>query len=215
MFSKRGFLVVGLVLTCVCGTAFCTGKDQGKPDPFMGTSVLVEAFMVRVSTEGLIKSGVNPISNAPEGISILNILWCLTNPDYAEVRSGVKALASHRDESVTSKSGTVYIKSTYNSRGTSSVKYNSYKINNVLEVRPMISSMGNVKLYVQYSNTDIVKNEDSAGPPTMNSFSWQGAITAKSGVGVIVSAVQSDEKNITFLILTATIQGQQETKKKK
>jgi len=215
MFIKRRLLVVGLVLMCVCGVAFCGGKNEGKDDPFKDTSVLVEAFVVRVSTEGLVKAGVNPISNAPGGISILNILWCLSEPGFAEVRSGVKAMACHHEESQTSNSGTEYLKYTSESKGMTNTTYKSYKMKNLIEVRPYVISMEDVKLYVSYANTDVVKNEeDSTVPATTNNFSWQGVITAKSGVPVIASAVQNDEKSITFMILTATIQDQQETKKK-
>jgi hypothetical protein len=214
MAKKRELLVIVLAVMCFCGVALCGGKADGKEDPFKDTSVLVEAFVVRVSTEGLVKAGVNPIGNAPEGISILNILWCLRNPALAQVRSGVKAMASHNNESTTSKSETVYVKSTHGSKAVSNVRYNPYNTGSVFKVQPRVNSMGNVRVYAEYSNTDFVENEDSAGPSATISFAWKGVITAKSGVPVIASAVQSDEESITFLILTATIQDQQESKKK-
>jgi hypothetical protein len=73
MLQKKEMVVILLAGMCCLGTAFCEEQAQKAPDPYENTSVLVEAFVVRVSNAALAEAGVNPIGQSPEGISILKI----------------------------------------------------------------------------------------------------------------------------------------------
>jgi len=182
-------------------------------DPFEDTSVLVEAFVVRVSTEALAEVGVNPIGQAPEGISILKILACLNDPDEAEVISGAKVTAVQNKQARIENRKTLYVKKetgrqTVTKQGPvagSEISINSYDSGRTFSIVPHVQTDGPIRVEATFSYSGIVINEDKSMPPGHISFDWSGVITAHSGKPVIASAVQ-DEENITFLILTATIQ---------
>lgn len=182
-------------------------------DPYENASVLAEAFMVRVSTAALAELGVNPIGQAPEGISILKILACLGDPEKGEVVSGAKAIAGNNKEARTKNGETFYIKreSVSTAMGqqgpveSKSVTFDEYNSGKSFSIVPRIQSNGDIRLEVSYSDSGIIENEDQSIPPTRTGYDWSGVLTMKSGKPVIASAAQ-DEDNVTFLILTATIQ---------
>jgi hypothetical protein len=184
-----------------------------KSDPYENTSILVEAFMVRVSTDALAEAGVNPIGQSPEGISILKILSCLDNPDNAEVISGSKVTAGHKHEAQVRNEETFYIKreSVNVSMGkqgpveSKNVRFDNYSSGKRFNVVPRIQSDDKIRLEASYSDTGIVENEDETIPPTQLNYDWSGIIVLESGIPMIASASQNGDATI-FLILTATIQ---------
>ncbi len=213
MLQKKKTIVIVLAGMCCLGTAFCADKAEKQPDSFINTSVLVEAFMVRVSTEALTELGVNPIGQAPEGISILKILSCLDDLDKAEVVSGAKVNCRHNDESRVNNEDTFYVKkelinTAMGKQGpveSKSVRFDAYSSGKTFEARPRIQSEGSIRLGSQYSYTGLIGNEDSMIPPTQISYDWRGVLVLRSGVPAIASATQ-DDKTVIFLILVATIQ---------
>jgi len=181
-------------------------------DPHENTSVLVEAFMVRVSTEALVETGVNPIGQAPEGISILKILACLDDPDTAEVISGSKLSVRHSSQAEMSNNETFYLKrEIVNMRQTpdgplemKDVRYDAYESGIQFEARPTILQDG-VRLSYEYSASGFEENEDTQAPPTRYGMDLSGTVTMPSGKPVIAGGLQAED-SVTFLILTATIQ---------
>jgi hypothetical protein len=165
-------------------------------NPYENTSVLIEAFVVRVSTAALAELGVNPIGQAPEGISILKILACLDDAEKGEVVSGAKVTARHNNEARTKNNETFYIKR-------ESVSTAMGKQGPVESKR--IQPKGDIRLEASYSDSGIIENEDQSIPPTKIGYDWGGVLTMSSGQPVIAGAAQNED-NVTFLILTATIQ---------
>ncbi len=221
MLRKKEMIVILLVGMCCLGTAFCADKVEKQPDPFINTSVLVEAFMVRVSTKALAEAGVNPIGQAPESISILKILSCLEDPEKAEVVSGAKVTCAHNDKSRVTNEDTFYIKrekvnTVVGKQGpveSKSVRFDSYSSGKTFTVVPRIQSEGSIRLEATYSYSGFIENEDPMIPPTQISYDWRGVLVLLSGIPTIAGAAQNDE-SVTFLILAATIQDSQNAKKK-
>ena len=238
MLQKKGMFLV-LLLTLFCSSITWaeaemrtvttrdpkTGKAITKQvpvapkeaNPYENTSVLVEAFVVRVSTAAVAELGVNPIGQAPEGISILKILACLTDPEKGRVISGVKVTALHNNRSKIQNGETLYVKretgrQTVTKQGPvagSEISIDPYDTGRIFSIIPHIRTDGKIRVESTFSYSGIIKNEDPMIPPAKIGYDWTGAVTADSGKPVIASAVQ-DEENVTFLILTATIQDTEE-----
>jgi hypothetical protein len=170
-------------------------------DPYENTSVLVEAFMVRVSTEALAEVGVKSIGQSPEGISILKILACLDDIKKAEVISGAKVNCQHNNESGVKKEDRIYIKR----ESGNSIDLEQYSSGKTFKVMPRIKADRNIRLEAAYSDLIIIENEDEAIPPTQINYDWNGVLVVKSGIPIIAGATQN-RNSATILILTATIQ---------
>lgn len=178
-------------------------------DPYENTSVLVEAFMVRVSTEALAEVGVNSIGQAPESISILKILSCLDDPEKAEVISGAKVAARNKNQAVSKNSETFYIKRESVNNDSpideKSVTFDPYSSGKNFTVIPRIQPDGTIRLEATYSDTGIIENDDRTIPPVQLRYDWSGVLSMESGIPMIAGASQNND-TMTFLILTATIQ---------
>jgi hypothetical protein len=186
------------------------GETQA--DPYENISVLVEAFLVRVSTEALAEVGVNPIGQSPEGISVLKILSCLDDVEEGEVISGSKLMTRHGSRSGMSNRDTFYIKrEKINIRQTpegpletKDVRFESYESGVRFEVNPRVQEDG-IWLNYEYSDSGVDENEDEMSPPDMFGYDWEGNLSVRSGQPIIAGAAQNED-SVTFLILTATIQ---------
>lgn len=184
-------------------------------DSFENTSVLVEAFMVEVSNDALAEVGVNPIGQAPDGISILKILACLNDTEKAEVISGTKAMACHNQSTKISNNNTYYFKVEQGKEEefrkpkpaviTRSFTINSCDSDREFEVVPHIQKDDRIRLQANFSYSEMAENEDQMIQPDEIRFVWRGVLAAESGKPVVAGAAQNDE-SVVFLILTATIQ---------
>lgn len=200
MMVSRKMIVLLLVSGCCTVAGFCAEAEK-QPDPYKNTSVLVEAFVVRVSTEALAEAGVNPIGQSPAGISILKIMSCLDDPEKAEVFSGAKVMVRHRNEGKVQNRNTLYVKR----QNTSGDDYKAYSNGISLEASIRIGEEKAVGLEYTFSASLFEENKDNASPPDKYAFDWSGLISVRSGNPVIAGAVQNDEA-VTFLILCAIIQ---------
>lgn len=188
-------------------------------DPFENTSVLVEAFVVRVSNAAIAEAGVNPISQSPEGISILKILWCLEDQEKAQVISGAKLMARHKRGSESSNRATSYIKSekvktVQTKQGpveTKDVRFDTYDSGVEFNIRPWVMAENIIGFEYSYLGSGVNEGEDTTMPPDRFSYEWSGYLAIQSGKPVIAGAVQGQD-NTTFLILTATVQENAEKK---
>lgn len=211
MFRKRFVYTMIFVLGC-SSIIFGAEAAEKEPDPYENTSVLVEAFVVEVSTEALAEVGVNPIGQAPEGISILKILACLNNSEDAAVISGSKVTAKHRNEAQVRNEERFYIKheSVSMSMGkqgpveSKSVRFDDYSSGKSFSVIPRIQSDEKIRLEASYSDTGIIENDDEAIPPTILEYDWNGMLVLQSGIPIISGAMQNDDA-VIFLIMTATV----------
>ena len=213
MLQKKEVIMVLLVGFFCLGTAFCNNQAEKQPEPYENTSVLVEAFVVRVSTEALTEMEVNPIGQGSEGVSIIKILACLDNPEKAEVLSGVKVQSLHDREAKSEQLKRVYVKKESSNvvkgqdgpREVKSVRYDDYDARITLSIWPFIISDGKVRIQFNYEESNFELADDESVPPTIFSYEWIGEIVARSGIPTIAGAVQTDD-SMTFLILTVTIQ---------
>ena len=213
MLQKKEVIVVLLVGFFCVGTAFCNNQAEKQPDPYENTSVLVEAFVVKVSTEALTEMEVNPIGQGPGGVSIIKILACLDTPEKAEVLSGAKVQSSHSREAKSQHQERVYVKIESSKvvkekdgpREVKSVRYDDYDAGITLSIRPFVISDGKVRIEFNYEESNFELADDDSAPPTIFDYELGGRIVSQSGIPAIAGAVQDDE-SITLLILTATIQ---------
>ena len=213
MLQKKEVIMVLLVGFFCLDTAFCNNQAEKQPEPYQNTSVLVETFVVRVSTEALTEMEVNPIGQGPEGVSIIKILACLDNPEKAEVLSGAKAQSLHGREASSQQQKRVYVKKESSKvvkekdgpREVKSVRYDDYDARITLSTRPFVISDDTVRIEFNYEESNFELADDESVPPTIFSYEWSGEIVARSGIPAIAGAAQTDD-SITFLILTVTIQ---------
>ena len=194
-------LCIAFLVVTSAGLVFAKDSAEKQVDSYENSSVLVEAFMVQVSTEALVEVGVNPISQSPENISILKIIACLDDAQKAEILSGAKVNCRNNNESEIRNEDRIYIKI-----GTGDTfHFESYSSGRALTASPRIQLDGRIQLEASYSDTIITLNEDPAAPPAQASYDWSGVLTLKTGIPAIAGATQNDD-TVTFLILTATIQ---------
>jgi hypothetical protein len=206
MFMKKCILIALLagVLGSVCLA------DEKTPDPFADTSVLVEAFMVRISTDALAEVGVSSIGQSPEGISILKILACLADPENGEVFSGAKVNSVQGRGAESKQTKKFYVKREKQTRtrdgkiATSEV-YDGYSAGKSFTASPYLISSDEINIYFVYHENFLEIGEDKAAPPDTYSYDLESKAKAKTGVPVVAGAWQ-DEESVVFLILTATIQ---------
>lgn len=211
MMPKKLFVVL-LVSVCCFSLGFC-GESEKQVDPYENTSILVEAFVVRVSTEALAEVGVSPIGQAPDGISVLKIAACLSDLDQGEVLSGAKVNCRHRNGSETKDRQTHYIAHerknvTKTSEGpveSTEITYKAYQSGTNFEVRAYLKSQEKISLEYNFSFSTFDESEGKQSPPDLYSFDWNGILIAQPGMPIIAGAGQNDE-SVTFLILCATIQ---------
>jgi len=188
--------------------AFAAAKARDaakdKSDSFKNTSVLVEADLIGVTIEGLKKSGVKSLSMDHISVSMLNILWCLSQPDTSTVISQMKVTSRNNAISEVQSSKAIFDSVTKEYRN--AVKRFSAKT--ILEIRD------NISVDVRYLFEKLLDSKN------VSDFRWEGQMNVKSGVPQIAAAMQGfdfigdgdPEKIVTFLVITATIQDQPEQK---
>jgi len=187
-------------------------QEQQAPNPYEDTSILAEAFVVRISNEALAEAGINPIGQTPEGISILKVLWCLKDKERAEVISGAKVMVRNDDRSKSKNEKTFYIKrespiatSKEATVTKQSITFDPYESHKQFEIYAWVEEDNVVGLEYSYSEFGVSENEDAVMPLNQFSYDWSGRLISLSGKPMIAGAVQDEDETI-FLILTATVQ---------
>ncbi len=85
---KKSLIV--LCVLAICSVVWAEGNKQTeqqkeKPDY---RSVIVDAWLIRVNADALTESGVKPLSEKDkENVSVMNLMWCLSDSNTAEVMS--------------------------------------------------------------------------------------------------------------------------------
>lgn len=222
MPRTKGIIIVLLFFVLCIGTGYCSTQAEQKPDPYAKSSILVEAFVVKVSVAALAEAGVSAIGQSPDGVSILKILWCLSG-DEGEVVSGAKLMLGNRDEAQSEREETVYVKTervtTRNTKDgpiqTKEDRHDDYRVGNIFEARSYgIDSDGkSIRLNYRYSETGMDIDDKSSKPLRKFSYTWDGNLFVHPGKPTIAGAMQSDDE-ATFFIITATIQNAKDAKTK-
>lgn len=196
--GKNACIPVLAAVFFLLGTGFCDPEIKAV-DPYANTSVLTEAFVVRIPTVALIEAGVNPLAQAPDGVSVLAILRCLA-ADEGEVIAGAKVHGRHGTEAESNSTQTSYFRE--NNR--ENARINPYSSEVRFEVRNYMTERGQIRIEYHFSLSVFDEEGEDNRPPDSFTFSWSGAVPALSGRPVIAGAAQNDETT-TFLVLTATV----------
>jgi len=179
-------------------------------DPYAGTTVLVEAFVVEVDLAELYEMDVNPLGKEPHCASVEDILGCLRSPAKARVLLGAKAVGIHE----TGKNQTRQTETVYRTRtrtiGTPDgpqqhVQYSPYEYGQTLAITAEVRSDRAVALGYDFDYSGVrMDKQDSERPPDTVSWSWNGSVSLELGQPTIAGAMQ-DEEDAIFFILTAHI----------
>ncbi len=175
-------------------------------DPYEDTLVLVKLLWYGYQLKHWPKSAsalsVSPIGQASGGVSILNILACLDDPEKAEVISGIKLLAYNGNNASLSDKKTVYVKREHGK----SVSYEAYDSGKTFNVVVSLKSAKAILVKYSYSESSFEEYEgEQEAPPRTFTYDWQGVVTMSTGKPIIAGASQNDD-SIIFLIMIATIQ---------
>lgn len=217
--SVVSVLCLSAVLTLAASSAAARSSRSDGASPWENAQVLVEVFRVEVQVDALYESGVNILGQNPEGISTLNLLWCLRDEEKGRVTSGMKAGVGHNQESESQQEKTIYLSQTRvnpNSGAVEITGWNSYEQGQRLNVKCYVNSENSISLRCKYQETSFEKpknpDEDPKGvsrPPNLSSFVWEGGVCLQNGIPEIVAGEQDDE-TADFLVITATLQHRSE-----
>jgi hypothetical protein len=212
-----------LICVCCAGVVWAEEKAAPPPDPYANVQILVEAFVVEVSTAGLQEVGVNPISEGSEGITIAKLAACLMN-ESAKVVSGVKVSVRQNGEGASKESRTIYYKQINKSTAMVDkkpvtgidVRYSAHDFGKQLSVRPIIRPDRSITVGYDYKESGAMPDlnhydPNDNTPPSRYAYTWEGRLSLVSGQPVIAGATQNKD-SVVFLILTATAQNMPEVK---
>jgi hypothetical protein len=188
-------------------------QEAAKETPYADAQIMVEAFVVEVTTEGLKALGVSPLGQTPDGISIAKLTDCLMQGDNAKVISGAKVTAKQGELGTAKEEKVIYHKYTRKNfaGGTEmmDVSFVDFKLNKLLNTKARIESCNLVSLEYNYQENGVQFDNDDdpnyPSPPTQYTYNWTGQLSLQHGKPKIVAAVQNKD-NVVFLVLTATIQ---------
>lgn len=214
-----------VILVCVISCALIaagplvgpTVKAQPKrteliDDPYKDSTILVEAFVVEVRLSALYDSGVSPIGEKPNSVSIHNILRCLQDEDNARIISGAKVAARQRERGNSESEQRIYLgqqvfgkTSEGSKRPTASRSTRSYQFSKSFQASVNIMASNRIFVSFGYDENamDKIPAKDGMPPNTVN-WQWTGTVCLERGKASIVGATQ-DEKKAVFLILCADI----------
>lgn len=107
----KKFLILASILA-VSSIVFAEEKKAQEPEKEKPDyrSVVVDAWLVRVSADALYESGVKPLSEKDkENVSVMNLLWCLGDPNNGKVVVSATTRAAVREEIRNEFHNTIYV----------------------------------------------------------------------------------------------------------
>lgn len=193
-----------------CSAPGSPAQAEQQEDPYALHTVLVETFVVELTTEAVRKAGADIVGRDANGISITKLLWALRDEENGHVVSGLKLNAAQgRGEYSAQEEKTEYIKSIVTARGQDRVPvqvadFRPYETSKSLQVMGCdIRSLDNIILHYRYSESYLMESDEEA-PPTVCEFSSNGVLTITPGQPVIADASQSEE-TVRFLVFLVTV----------
>ncbi|MHC4334466.1 MAG: hypothetical protein ACYSUP_05290 [Planctomycetota bacterium] len=218
--TKTIVVLCGLLLVGICTAPMVKAKCDEQADEqqakqvkneYEGSRVLVEAFVVEVKLEALYASGVNPIGQKPNSVSIENIQQCLKDPDSGRVTAGARAAAKQGGRANMEVTETIYIEREKPVRrrpgGEANIQkvFDSYEASKRFDVEVFSEADGRIRAEFVFRQYTLAKiPEDKARPPDKITWKWSGQVTLEADEPSIVGAEQ-DEQKATFLILCAHV----------
>lgn len=218
---SRNIVILVCVISCsliVAGPLVGpTAEAQGKnaeliDDPYKDSTILIEAFVVEVRLSALYDSGVSPIGEKPNSVSIDNILRCLQDEDNARISSGAKVAVRQRESGETQSEQRIYLEQQMPPKTSEGSKKpvvsrppRPYQFSKSFEASANIIAPNRIFVSFSFSENTMekVSTKDDMPPNTVN-WQWSGSVCLEMGKASIVGATQ-DEKKAVFLILCANI----------
>lgn len=200
-----GMLFVAAFLCCgLVGTA-CAQEQE---NPYANHSVLVETFVVELTTEAVRQAGADIVGRDPAGISISKLLWALRDEDNGRVLSGLKANLRHgarasAEEKRTEVFQRTVIRQGGDGAGDKIVNYEPYQFRKSCTLDCRIIRPDRVYLRYTYAENIFVGLYDS-GPPLITELTFNSDLFAVPGVPVIAGASQ-DEDTARLLVFVVTL----------
>jgi hypothetical protein len=219
--NRRTYVMLIVVLAGVSMLAASDRSPRGRvarraepavreEDPYANRTVLVEAFVVEMDLAALYRMGVNPLGQAPDSVSVANLLDYLKTGDKANVLVGAKAAALHgANRNTARRTETRYHPKrrviTTPGGERQAVDYGAYEDGETLAITPYVLSEEAIRLSYSfdYSGPRTVQ-QPSETPPGTVSWSWEGVASLNVGQPRIVGATQDGEGAI-FFVLTAHV----------
>ena len=201
-------------LICLCVLAMCSvvwaeDKNQAEPQKEKPDyrSVVVDAWLVRVNADALAESGVKPLSEKDkENVSVMNLLWCLNEPNSGEVIISSQTKSGLNNEARTNLRNTIYTSRTeIATNGQRAVQRTPYEqridfrnYSNILENKQIGISWG-------FSANFVYNNDNKDCPPNSSSIEFENHWTIMpAGKPNIVGQMQIG-KDMFFLVMKAEI----------
>ena len=204
-------LFVLLSVLAVSSIVFAEGKvEEPKKEKPDYRSIIVDAWLVRVSADALYESGVRPFSEKDkENATVLNLLWCLGEPNSGEVVVSATTRAAHWEEGVTEFRNTIYWgESTESFAGDNSKPIRSRTqraYDQKVNFRTHSNVLENKQLRVEWVfGTDFISSSKDKCPPDTSSVDYRNVTIVSAKKPVIVAQTQIGN-DMFFLVLRAEI----------
>lgn len=200
-----------LIILCVlsmCSFVLAEEKKASEPEKEKPDyrSVIVDAWLVKVDADALAKSGVKPLSEKDkENVSVMNLLWCLGEPNSGEVIISVRTRSGLNQKAISDFGNTIYISETQEASpdGRKAVTHNPYSQKIDFETYSTITENKQISISWKFNSHFIY--DINNWPPYTGSIDYQNNWTIMyAGKSVIVGHSQIGN-DMFFLVMRAEI----------
>ncbi|OHB60921.1 MAG: hypothetical protein A2Y12_03840 [Planctomycetes bacterium GWF2_42_9] len=198
---KKSLMILCVLAMCSVVWAEDKKAEEVKKEKPDYRSVIVDAWLVRVDADALAESGVKPLSEKEkENVSVMNLLWCLNEPNSGEVITSARTQSFTNENSQSRLQKTQYIK-----RDTSPNSYQFSPYSSKVEFKTENYLLDNKKVRIEYSFiTSYISISDSNSPPDDIDIFFANILTMPIQKSVIVGQSQI-ENDMFFLVMKAEI----------
>lgn len=211
MKSSRNLLVlIGVIFLALClighsarqsATARAENAERVE-NPYLDSTILVEAFMVKVRLSELYELGLPRISEGSKFASAEQILKCLKKPNAAEIAAGAKLAVAHGRQAETNST---FQKGMYSGTAEGD-KLTFVEVGTRLKVTAEIVPEGKIFSELEFQHSDLEESEAGEDVlPSLTERNWSNSISLIPGKPTLAGATQGEEI-AEFLIVTANIQ---------
>lgn len=219
-FSKciLTFIMLALLAPLLFGGAdekSDTGNVKSLAEQYQNARILVEAFVVEVDLEAFYDSGVSPIGQKPNSVSIRHILNCLADKDSGQVITGAKIATRNKETGEIRQRLTRNIQQAHSVVRTDSPAaprrrqrhtINEFSTEITFQARAYINTEDTIRTEYSFNQQGFITTTTEPNEPADRvSRDWNGVITLEAGKPAIAGSVQ-DENSAVFLILCADIE---------
>lgn len=171
------------------------------------TTILVEAYLVQVSSEAMSQAGIAVVpQNSNESATVLKLLQCMVEPQNGRVISSAGAAVKMNNEAQTSSQKKHYISRKVISRktGDESVTFDSYSTGTAFNVVLHDMNDGRIQISFEYSYTglDVPSETNLTQDPPADTveFSAQSSLAIPLDKTIIISNSQQQDAYMFFIL---------------